>query len=93
MDEQRDDKLWQIAKKRAGFQRNLASYFIVVGFLWAIWWFTAGRRGINTGIPWPVWVMIGGGIGLLFQYLNAYGGSKKDLVEKEYEKLKNKNPQ
>jgi len=35
--------------------------------------------------------MIGGGIGLLFQYMNAYGGAKQDLVEKEYEKLKNKN--
>ena len=30
------------------------------------------------------------GIGLIFQYLNAYGGSKDDLAEKEYQKLKNK---
>jgi hypothetical protein len=42
-------------------------------------------------MPWPVWSMLGWGIGLLFQYLNAYGGGKKDLEEKEYEKLKNKN--
>ena len=74
------------------FQRSLASYFIVVAFLWIIWWFTDGQHGDNEGIPWPAWVMVGWGIGLLFQYLNAYGGSKKDLVEKEYEKLKNKNP-
>lgn len=91
MQEQRDDKLWQLAKKRADFQRSLASYFIMNVFFWAIWWFTSGRHG-NTGIPWPVWVMIGWGLGLMFQYMNAYGGGKKDLIEKEYDKLKNKNP-
>lgn len=32
--------------------------------------------------------MLGWGMGLIFQYLDAYGGSKKDLVEKEYDKLK-----
>jgi hypothetical protein len=92
MQEQRDDKLWQMAKKRANFQHSLVSYFIVCGFLWLLWWFTAGRRGINTDLPWPIWVMLSWGLGLLFQYLNAYGGSKKDLVEKEYEKLKNQKP-
>jgi hypothetical protein len=89
MEEQKDERLWRMAKKRAAFQHSLASYFIVHALLWAIWWFTAGKRGVNTGIPWPVWPMMGWGIGLLFQYLNAYGGDKKDLVEKEYEKLKN----
>lgn len=90
MEEQRDEKLWQMAKKRADFQRSLASYFIVNAFLWVVWWFTTGRRMGFHGVPWPAWVMIGWGIGLVFQYLNAYGGSRKDLVDKEYEKLKNK---
>lgn len=89
MEEPRDEKLWQLAKKRADFQRSLASYFIVNAFLWALWWFTAGRRGLNREMPRPVWCMLGWGIGLLFQYMNAYGASKKDLVDKEYEKLKN----
>jgi len=89
MQQQRDERLWKIAKKRADFQRSLASFFIVIAFLWAIWWFTAGRHNNNTGMPWPIWPMLGWGIGLFFQYLNAYGGDKKDLVEKEYEKLKN----
>jgi hypothetical protein len=91
MEEQRDEKLWQMAKKRADFQRSLVSYFVVNGLLWGIWYFTAGRHGYNYGTPWPLWVMLGWGVGLIFQYLNAYGGSKTDLVEKEYEKLKNKN--
>ena len=90
MEQQRNEQLWQIAKKRAGFQRSLVFYFVINGFLWFIWWFTAGRRGMNTEMPWPAWSMLGWGVGLLFQYLNAYGGGKQDLVEKEYEKLKNK---
>ncbi len=91
MGEERDEKLWQTAKKRADFQRSLVSYFVVNGLLWGIWYFTIGRRGHSYGTPWPLWVMLGWGVGLIFQYLNAYGGSKNDLVEKEYEKLKNKN--
>jgi len=92
MEEQRDEKLWRMAKKRADFQRSLASYFIVNAFLWIIWWFTRGKDGYDGGIPWPAWPMLGWGVGLLFQYLNAYGGEKNDLVEKEYQKLKNRKP-
>jgi len=89
MDEQRDEKIWQMAKKRADFQRSLSSYFIVNAFLWVVWWFTIGRKVGFHGVPWPAWVMIGWGIGLVFQYLNAYGGSKKDLIDKGYEQLQN----
>ena len=90
MEENKDQRLWQIAQKRARFQRGVAAYFVVHALLWFIWWFTAGKNGDNNGTPWPIWSMLGWGIALLFQYLNAYGGSKKDLTEKEYEKLKNK---
>lgn len=89
MNDRRDDQLWKLAKRRAAFQRSLAAYFIINAFLWAIWWFASNHdRG---GFPWPVWPMLGWGIGLAFQYLNAYGGSKEDLEQKEYDKLKNKN--
>lgn len=89
MNEQRDEQLWKLAKKRAGFQRSLATFFIVNAFFWAIWWFSSDHE--DGGVPWPVWAMLGWGIGLAYQYLNAYGGSKEDLEKKEYEKLKNKN--
>ena len=88
MNEQRDNQLWKLAKRRAVFQRSLAAYFIINGFLWAIWWFTSDHN--EGGFPWPLWPMLGWGIGLAFQYLNAYGGSKEDLEQKEYDKLKNK---
>ena len=83
-----DEELWRIASKRAKFQRSVVSYFIINAFLWIIWWFTSGTYGKNMGMPWPIWPMMGWGIGLVFQYLEAYGGGKKGLIDKEFEKLK-----
>jgi hypothetical protein len=86
--EERDEQLWRLARKRAGFRKSLISYFVINSFLWVIWWFTAGRHGISRRLPWPVWPMLGWGLGFAFQYFDAYGDSKQDMVEKEYEKLK-----
>jgi len=88
METNRDEQLWLLAKKRASFQRSLASYFIINAFLWLVWWFTTDNRGFSGHTPWPVWVMLGWGIGLVFQYLAAYGGSKQSLTDKEYQRLK-----
>lgn len=90
MDQQRDEKLWQIAVKRAKFRKSAYMYLFVNALLWAIWWFTTGsKHGISSN-PWPLWVMLGWGIGLTFQYYEAYHGSKSDMAEREYEKLKNR---
>ena len=93
-DQQKDERLWRIARKRASFKQNLYSYIVINIALWAIWWFTQGRNGRNTNMPWPVWVMVFWGIGLLFEYLQAYsGGDKRTMAEEEYEKLKRKQNQ
>ena len=86
--ENKDEKLWRIARKRASFRQSLYSYIIIVAFLWGVWWFTSGRIHGYHGYPWPVWVMLGWGIGIAFQYFEAYNGNKQDLTEQEYEKLK-----
>ena len=90
METNRDEQLWQLAKKRARFQRGLVAYFVVNAFLWLVWWFTtnANDRALSGHTPWPAWVMLGWGLGLVFQYFSAYGGSKQNLADKEYEKLK-----
>lgn len=86
--EGKDPVLWEQAKKRAGFRMHLYSYLIINGFLWGIWYFTQGRYTGWAGIPWPLWASMGWGIGLAFNYVDAYIYPRSNAVEKEYDKLK-----
>jgi hypothetical protein len=80
-----DEKaLWHIAKKRAHFKKGLISYLLVNAFLWAIYLINVK----HNSYPWPLWVMLGWGIGLAFSYADAYHTNSVFSVEKEYEKLK-----
>ncbi|MFN8250708.1 MAG: 2TM domain-containing protein [Ferruginibacter sp.] len=94
--EGKDPELWEIAQKRAGFKNHLISYIVVNGFLWAIWFFTGNQhRSMHfdewdtNHYPWPIWPMLGWGIGLAFHYAGAYIFPKSNSVEREYQKLKN----
>ena len=84
--DEKDPTLWRIAQKRAGFKKSLFSYLVVNSFFWLIWLYTDGNY--YNGIPWPIWPMLGWGLGLAFQYHEAYHGNKNDLAEREYEKMK-----
>lgn len=88
MPDEKDAVLWRIAQKRAAFRRSLYSYIVINCFFWAIWWFTYGRTHGLRGYPWPTWVMLAWGIGLAFQYFNAYQGTKQELADEEYERLR-----
>ena len=90
MEQQRDAKLWQTAKARAAFKRNLFAYIVMNLFFWLVWWFSAGADFFEDrrGIPWPVWVTLGWGLGMAFHYFRAYQGSRTDIAEEEYEKLR-----
>src|SRR5688572_7758011 len=83
----KDPQLWEIAKRRASFKYHLASYLLVIGFLWAIWFFTSEPGVPRSRYPWPIWATGGWGIGLLFHYLGAYVFPRENGVEREYEKL------
>lgn len=89
MEEQRDEKLWQLARRRADFRDSLIGFVTITTICWVIWYFTAGQRGVNTNLPWPVWVMIGLGIDLASKFIKAYKTDKDTLTIREYEKLKN----
>jgi hypothetical protein len=89
----RDEELWRIAKKRAGFKKHLASYIIINGFLWALWFFTQGQYNDHIdgrSFPWPVWPALGWGIGLAFSYYGAYHDNREEDTTREYQKLKDR---
>lgn len=91
MEQNTDDRLWKVAKKRAEFKRHLTTYFVMSLFFWAVWWFTQGQRtGFrNWAAVWPIWPMLFWGLGIAFQYFNAYGHTDRDtLIRQEYDKLK-----
>lgn len=85
-----DEKLWRIAKKRAAFKRNAFNWLVINAFLWFIW--VIGDKHDALGIPWPIWPTVGWAVGLVFQYFDAYVGFGKSMEEKEFDKLKKKNP-
>ena len=87
----RDEALWKVAKKRVNFRRTFFSYILINIFLWTIWFFTDNDHQFTMhNLPWPVWVTLGWGIGIAFQFSDAYLFSRSDAAEREYQKLKNK---
>ncbi|HEX2533398.1 MAG TPA: 2TM domain-containing protein [Chitinophagaceae bacterium] len=90
--EGRDPRLWELARRRASFRSHLTTYLIMSVFFWVLWYFTGGRT-YNNGLPWPVWPMLGWGIGVAFHYIGAYVRSGSDATEREYEKLQQQQKQ
>ena len=87
--EPRDKELWEIAQKRASFKTHLITYVLINTFLWILWAITGADRN-HSGIQWLLWATLGWGIGIVSHYMGAYVYPKSNSVEREYEKLKNK---
>jgi hypothetical protein len=85
MNQEKDARLWKLAQSRAEFKMHVTVYAIVVAMLWMIWLFTGGVGAY----PWPLWPMLGWGIGLLFHYFGVFRFG--NAAENEYEKLKKEN--
>ena len=82
---QRDERLWKIAKARAAFKPSLIAYLVTNLFLWAIWFVTTEHH--MGGTPWPIWPSLGWGVGLAFQYFNAFHRDPFGDALREYDKL------
>ncbi len=90
METEKEREMWRLAKKRAGFKKHLMMYLVVHVFFWLLWLFKIEDFEIYNNIPWPLFSMLGWGVGLAFEYMNAYVYPKNSSIEKEYEKLKSK---
>ncbi len=88
---EKDREIWKLAKKRVSFKRHLATYLVINTFFWIIWFLTDHKKDDmeSGGIPWPIFPMLGWGIGIMFGFLNAYVFTKHDAIEKEFNRLKN----
>lgn len=84
-----DEQLWQLAQQRVKFKHHIFSYICVNIFLWLIWFLTDHKTD-NSLLPWPAWCSIGWGFALVLRYVKLYHFSAADDVQKEYDKLKNK---
>ena len=85
----KDPELWELAKRRADFKKHFPAYLVMSVFFWVLW-FVTGNRFHHGGVPWPVWPMLGWGIGVVFHYMSAYGALQDDSAEREYQKLRDK---
>lgn len=63
METEKERELWKLAKKRVGFKRHLATYIVINTFLWLMWYFTDHKDEESAGVPWPIFPMLGWGIG------------------------------
>ncbi|AEI46511.1 2TM domain-containing protein [Runella slithyformis] len=89
MEMQRDPKLWKMAKARAAFKSHLYVYLFVNTGLWSLWAFGL-LWSRSTSYPWPIWTTLGWGIGLVSHYFSAYTYNEKNMIEREYQKLLNR---
>lgn len=91
--ETNETELWKMANRRVQFKYHALIYFIMNIFFWTLWYISLKNVPIPKPeldtIPWPVWPMLGWGIGLAFNYFYAFKKTGKE-VEKEFQKLKNK---
>ena len=80
----------KIAKNKISFVRHLITYIAVILILALI------NNITHAGRQWWLWVALFWGIGVFFNFLNAFifkgGGLKKleeEMIQKELERLKN----
>jgi hypothetical protein len=80
--ERRDQAIARL-KKKSDFRANLLAYVMVNAFLVAIWAIT------GAGFFWPIFPILGWGIGVVFHARDAYWGEifSEDQIRREIERM------
>ncbi len=76
-------------KAREDFRIHLLVYVLVNAFLWIIWFATNGPSA--TEFPWPAFVSLGWGIGLVAHWFTVYGindARREEEIQKEMRRLR-----
>ncbi|HEV7350195.1 2TM domain-containing protein [Telluribacter sp.] len=90
MEPQRNEQLWKVAQNRAAFKIHLRTYLLVNTGFWILYFFMSKQPWGERMYPWPLWPMLGWGIGLASHYFSAYRSvDKESMAEREYQKLMN----
>jgi uncharacterized membrane protein len=69
-------------KKKRDFHAHLLAFVLFNSFLWLIWAVVNAFGG--PAFPWPIFPLVGWGIGLVFHAWDAYG--RKPFSEEEIER-------
>ncbi len=85
-----DEQIHKMAKERVGFKQHAATYVLVNAFLILTWFLTLRAwEGTSWDTFWPIWPILGWGIGLAFHAYGVYGPGQ-DAVAREEERLRRK---
>lgn len=77
----RDQALRRV-KKRRDFHTHAFVYLTINLLLWGIWLATGADSG--GSVPWPTWITLGWGIGVLFNAWDVY--VRRPISEAEVER-------
>lgn len=75
-------------KKRRDLHTHAFAYVVVNMLLWGVWAVIGATS--HSWFPWPLWVTLGWGLGLVFNAWDVYGRRPitEDEVRREEERLR-----
>jgi hypothetical protein len=58
-------------ERGGGFREHFGTYAVVITFLWILWALT------GAGYPWPIWPMLGWGLGIALHWVGGRDGERE----------------